>query len=476
MSSKSVPEARPAALSLAGRLTAWYGVSAFLLIAASAGFLYWSLLAQLDREDDEFLADKINIVRALLRDHPGDLAVLREQVLWEPAARQHEQLYVRILDAGGRAIMETPGMEAVPAPAGAPAVDGVPPHGIELELPTGKSFRVVIGSAGGTGAVKLIQVAMDRTREEEVLAGYRRALWLALSVALAVCLLVGFQLARRGLRPLAVMGAAVARVRSTTLYERIPNDRLPGELAGLAGAFNETLDRLEESFDRLARFSADIAHELRTPVQNLRGEIEVLLGAPRSADEYREGLASCLEECGRLSRLIDNLLFIARAESPSAQLKREPVDVDRELAALCDYYEPAASEAGVALAARAPAHLGARVDRALFQRALGNLIENALAHTPHGGSVTLSACQSDGSVSVEVADTGQGIPPEHLPHIFDRFYRADPARTASATRSGLGLAIVQSIVALHRGTASATSQPGKGTRVTLTFPIESHAV
>jgi two-component system heavy metal sensor histidine kinase CusS len=229
------------------------------------------------------------------------------------------------------------------------------------------------------------------------------------------------------------------------------------------------LDRLEESFARLSRFSADIAHELRTPVYNLRGEVEVAVAKPRSPEEYREVLGSNLEECGRLAHLIDRLLFLARAENPETQITREPCDLGRELATVCEFYELSAREKGVGLAVAAGKTVQADLDRPLFQRAVGNLIANALAHTPPGGTVTLTATGDETSARVEVADTGPGIPAEHLPHVFDRFYRADHSRSSANGRVGLGLAIVRSITELHGGTVEIASEVGRGTRVRLLF-------
>jgi two-component system heavy metal sensor histidine kinase CusS len=206
------------------------------------------------------------------------------------------------------------------------------------------------------------------------------------------------------------------------------------------------LDRLEESFKRLARFSADIAHELRTPVNNLRREAEVALGKSRSAEGYREVLGSCLEECARLSRIIDSLL-----------------------------YEAAAAEAGVTLRLICSDGMVANLDRTLFQRAVGNLVANALAHTPAGGIVTVAAGREDGAVTVNVTDTGCGIPEAHLPHVFDRFYRVDDARSTATGGVGLGLAIVKTIAGLHHGSAMIKSEVGKGTRVTLAFPYGGSA-
>jgi two-component system heavy metal sensor histidine kinase CusS len=483
MSSKNAPDRPP--WSLAARLTAWYAGSAFLLILSATGFLYWVLVTNLEREDDEFLADKVQVLRILLRDHPEDVKELQREVEWAWAARQYVQVYVRILDETGRSILETPGMSDglgpdVFPPAGAVDVDRAAGH--EAITPGGKSFRVLavrlgdvaVGQSGARAHV--VQVALDRTHEEELLAGYRRSLLLVLSLALVLCALAGHRIARRGLRPVAEIADTARRIRSTTLNERIEAQGLPAELAVLAGTFNEMLDRLEESFQRLAQFSADIAHELRTPVNNLRGEAEVALGKPRTPQEYREVLGSCLEECGRLARMIDSLLFLARAESPQVQIARERVDVGRELDAVREFYEAAAAEAGVSLVHHSGAAVVASLDRTLFQRAVGNLVANAIAHTPSGGTIALTATTHDDTVRVEVADTGRGIPPDHLPRLFDRFYRVDAARSSISGGVGLGLAIVKSIATLHRGRAEIASEVGRGTRVTLVFPSNSHEV
>jgi two-component system heavy metal sensor histidine kinase CusS len=472
MSSKTAPEPRPArrAWSLAARLTAWYAGTAFALVLGATGFLYWALEANLDREDDESLADEARVLAAALRDRPGDLSTVRREAELASAARQYAPLYVRVLDYNhGLILAETPGMaralapEAFPPPGNA---DGEPGRAADLSSAAG-SFRVLSARVNGI----LVQVALDRTREDDLLAGYRRSLWLVLALALAACTFVGYQVARRGLRPLRQIAATARRIRSNTLAdERLNPAGLPGELAELAVTLNDMLARLEESFARLARFSADIAHELRTPVNNLRGEAEVALGRPRSPEEYREVLGSCLEECGRLAGLIDSLLFLARAEDPRTQVERERLDVGRELAAVRDLYEAAATEAGVTLTAAAQGDVSADLNRPLLHRAVGNLVENALRHTGRGGRVGLTATRHSGDVCVEVADTGRGIDAAHLPYLFDRFYRVDSARSSARGGVGLGLAIVKSIAELHGGSVSLSSEVGRGTQVTLRIP------
>jgi len=196
----------------------------------------------------------------------------------------------------------------------------------------------------------------------------------------------------------------------------------------------------------------------------------VALARERSAEEYRETLGSLAEEFVRLSRLIDSLLFLARTENPQTQIQREALRVDQELEAIREFYEAPASEAGIQLRVEAPEAVSADLDRTLFQRAVGNLIENALARTPAGGAVTLSAAREQGRVQVAVSDTGEGIPASELAHVFDRFRRVDPSRARHSGGLGLGLAIVKSIAALHGGEVGIESEVGRGTRVTLGFP------
>jgi two-component system heavy metal sensor histidine kinase CusS len=227
------------------------------------------------------------------------------------------------------------------------------------------------------------------------------------------------------------------------------------------------LDRLEDAFSRLGRFTADIAHELRTPVNALRSEVEVTLGRPRSEEEYRSALGSFLDECDRLTRLINSLLLLARAADPRRELVTDTVDVTAELKIALEFYEAAASEKGVELRVRAEGDLRIQADRTLVQQAIGNLVSNALPHTPSGGSVTLFGSRTGDEVRFGVSDTGGGVAPEHLPRVFERFYRPPTEKPGGM---GLGLAIVEAIARLHGGAVRAESEPGRGMTVTLHLP------
>jgi two-component system heavy metal sensor histidine kinase CusS len=280
---------------------------------------------------------------------------------------------------------------------------------------------------------------------------------------------MGYSIMRRGMRPIEAMARTVERIHSRRLSERIATADLPSELARLAHTFNEMLDRLEGSFGRISQFSDNVAHELRTPINNLQSEIEVALSRGRTGDDYREVLASCLEECNRITRIVQGLLFLAREESSSSPILLEELDIPSELEAVKDFYEGLAADAGLHIEVDAPGALCARLDRTLLRQAISNLVSNAIEHTARGGLVRIRASRESAGIRVAVADTGEGIPAEHLPRVFERFYRVDGARSLSQRNVGLGLAIVKSIVARHGGQIGIESRPGVGTTVTIDF-------
>jgi two-component system, OmpR family, heavy metal sensor histidine kinase CusS len=454
--------------SLAARLTVWYAAVTFALVFAATGYLYWALARNLDREDDQFLLDKVTAVRRVMEQSPGDRAVLEQYV----RAASTDRVFLRVSPGSGRPAVESPGMPAILPPGMFPDVSSPPPFekADEVERPNGRGFRLLAWAEPQGDSV--VQVAMDNSTDEELLAGYRRQLLYVLGLSLLAAVGGGYWIARRGLRPIAAVTATARRIGPAHLSERIAAAGLPAEVRDLADTFNPMLARLEDAFGRLGRFSADIAHELRTPVNALRVQAEVALQRPRPPEEYREVLGSCLEECGRLKTLIDSLLFLARAEDPKTELVTTAVDVAAELRAIRELFDPAAAEAGVRLDVDAANGPTIRADKTLVHQAVGNLVSNALAHTPAGGAVTLSAAATAAGVAITVQDTGPGIPAEHLPYVFDRFYRADPARSAGG-RVGLGLALVKAVAELHGGSVAAESPPGSGAAVTLTLPAAS---
>jgi len=457
--------------SLAFRLTAWYTLASLALLLAATGILYWALVSNLERNSTLFLADKVHVLTTLLRERPNDWDGLNEEIELESAARRYDRFYIRLADGQMKTLLETSQMDLL-LPAG--RFTGLADRVARIRSVEGALYLATEVSAP-LGAAQnprwRIQIAVSLAQQQQVLARFRQWLWAILSASFVLCPVVGYQIARRGIRPIQYVAETARRIGSSTLSERIQSDGYPIEVADLALTFNAMLDRLQESFERLTRFSADLAHELRTPVNNIRGEIEVALARSRSTAEYREVLTSNLEEVVRLSDLIATLLFLARTESPGTYIKREAVSVSELLETIKDYYEGPADHAGVALEVNAPPGLQAMLDRSLMQRAIGNLVSNALAHTPCDGRIQLNVSHSQDCLQICVSDNGRGIPAESIEHLFDRFYRVDPARSQLSGGFGLGLSIVRGIMLLHGGNVQIESELDKGTQVTLTIPL-----
>ncbi len=461
--------------TLSFRLTAAYSLAGLLLVILATASLYIVLRTELDRSTELFLADKVHVIRSMLRERPDDEDALHEEIELESAARRYQQFYIRLLNEHGAPIMTTPGMaDQLDLGELESRTCGRAERSIAMAGRHGKPFRITCVTAA-VGAPPThsdtVEIAIDVSQEEELLARYRLWFWGILLATSILFPLLGYRIARHGIRPVEEIAATARRITSTNLRERIGSEGYPSELASLAGTFNEMLERLEDSFERISRFTADIAHDLRTPVNNIRGVAEVALARARTVDEYRDVLESSLEEAVRLSELIGDLLFLARAESPFTELPRENVNIGELLTTVRDYYEASAADAGVSLAVNnGEGRLFAELDRSLMLRAVSNLVSNAIAHTPPGGAVTMAATSEAATICIEVSDSGAGIPAEALPRVFDRFFRVDPSRSKASGGTGLGLAIVQSILTLHGGSAEIASQLGRGTSVRLRMP------
>jgi two-component system heavy metal sensor histidine kinase CusS len=303
-----------------------------------------------------------------------------------------------------------------------------------------------------------------------VLGRLRRVLIAFFSVAALVCWGAARLVVDRELKPLRQIAAAAAKTSTETLSYRIPLARLPVELYELARQFNDMLARLESAYQGLRQYADNIAHELRSPLNRMLLACEVTLLRARSIDEYRDSLESNLEECNRLARIVESVLFLARAEHAQASIARERFAVARKLETIKSMFGARLKEAGLTLSIDCPRDLELYADRTLVQRGISNLVANSIAHTPPGGTVTIRAAARGNCIEIEVADTGEGIAPEHLPRVFDRFYRADRIRSGDGASLGLGLPITKSIVELHGGTVALRSAVGKGTTIALTFP------
>ncbi|MDQ6768126.1 MAG: heavy metal sensor histidine kinase [Candidatus Eremiobacteraeota bacterium] len=288
--------------------------------------------------------------------------------------------------------------------------------------------------------------------------------------ALVIAVLGGWWLAGAALQPVDRITRAARSISAGALSQRLHLIGADDELHRLAAAFDDMLERLEGAFDRERQFTADAAHELRTPLTILRGEIEVAMRKPREGDDYRRTLGNLGDEVGRLSRLVDNLLLLARMDAGKAPLRTEVVRLRTFVSRIAERNTTRAADKGVALTFAGESELAVKADPDRLTQALDNLIDNAIRHTRSGGRVEMSwLAERDGTL-IEVADTGDGIASEHLPHVFQRFYRLDTHRSRNGGGAGLGLAITKQIIEAHGGTIAAATRPGYGAVFTIHIP------
>ena len=446
-----------------------------MLIFAS-GFLYWVLLTTLEKEDEHFLQSRVRVLEKILQEQPERTTILEREIAEENAgfAGQY-RTYSRILSESGQIFYEVPGMNQEIPPAAFPDPNEQAGKTKKWQSATNRTY-LLIATWSDDGATpqprRQIQVALDETGEEVLIRKYERYLMGVLLAGILASAIIGIVTARRGMKPLADIAQAAERITASHMQERMDATQWPSELVLLAQAFDGMLDRLEDSFNRLSQFSADLAHELRTPINNLRGEAEVALSRPREAEEYREILASSLEEYSRLSHMTDNLLFLAKADAEQAGVTFLPLDAPAEIGKIITFYEAVAAEQNVRMVCEGDGTVNA--DPVLFRRAISNLLSNALCYTPSGGKITFSIHLINGKgTEIICSDTGSGIAQEHLSKIFDRFYRIKPSQAMQAEGAGLGLAIVKSIVSLHGGDITAQSVVGEGTSMRLFFPTKA---
>lgn len=335
------------------------------------------------------------------------------------------------------------------------------------------AYRGIVAHYPNTAAAPqrfLIAVAMDISHHEIFMRDFRQTLWLFVAVAAALSALLGWLAASRGLAPLRAMRARAANVTAQRLHQRLPTEKVPRELADLAGELNAMFSRLQEAFERLADFSSNLAHELRTPVNTLLTQTQVTLSKARSVDDYRSVLESNAEEFERLAKMIGDMLFLARAENGIEVARREEIDLAVEIDELFDFFDALREEKQVRLQRKGQARIAG--DRLMLRRACANILGNALRHTPAGGEVRILIEQNAAAVRIAIGNSGETIAPQHLKRLFDRFYRADPARVQTGESSGLGLAIVKSIVQAHGGSVGVTSADG-WTEFVLLLPTDA---
>ncbi|MFZ3185639.1 MAG: heavy metal sensor histidine kinase [Pseudomonas sp.] len=317
------------------------------------------------------------------------------------------------------------------------------------------------------GQVRVL-LSINRSDDATLLSAYLKSMLIAVPMLLILIAIGAWWIVQRGLAPLRQFRTVAALVSTQDLSHRLAVDKLPQELSDLAHGINFMLHRLDSGVRKLSEFSDDLAHELRSPITNLMCKAQVTLSRERPPEAYKAVLESCTEELERVSRIVSDMLFLAHVSHPAALVPFAKIALDTEARRVIELFSMSAEEKHISLSiSGAGSVLG---DRLMIQRAISNLLSNALRHSPIGSTISILIETHGEQVSLSVVNPGIGIPAQHLPHLFERFYRVDQSRSRSAGSTGLGLAIVRSIMSLHQGTVEVSSQPAGVTSFRLSFP------
>lgn len=402
----------------------------------------------------------------LLRNDQPQAAVAREGTLAEP-----EETFAQLLETDGTVLASSPGIGDRPLISSDVLRDLEGDEFFQTSILTEEepveARLLAVPDDGGN----VVVVGASLEDQTDTLANLATLLLWGGLPALLVVGGVGWLMARAALRPMERMREEAAAISASEPGRRLPVPQTGDEVARLGQTLNAMLTRLEDALERERRFVADASHELRTPLANLKAELELALRRSRSAEELEAAIQSAADETQRLARLAEDLLVLARADRGRLPVKREPVDVAHLVGSAADPFLARAEQSGVEIEARVPEGLRADLDPVRIRQAIGNLLDNALAHTSRGGRVTIEASRVDGAMFLEVSDTGQGFPSAFLPLAFEPFARPDASRSRSDGGAGLGLAIVRAVAEAHGGAAEVRNRPEGGASVLLRLPL-----
>lgn len=452
--------------SIRWRLTVWNAVGVAVVLVGFAALVYW-LAGRAFRQQADRTADagyRLVETDPRMASNPAERAEY-----WVHEFDEHMGVLAAIYGPDGSPLAAHPGVTSR-------GLTGAYP-GRRLEIdPDGHRWRIAV-EVVRAGDQELHVLLMVPLRDQEAdLAALGRAMLLAIPVGLVATAGLAYLLARGAVAPVDQLRQTTERITADRLHERLPVHNPDDELGQLAGTVNTMIGRLERSFAEIKRFTADASHELRTPLTAIRTVAEVALAGDPTREELRDIIASMLEECGRMARLTDQLLTLARDDAGVVPRPLERLSVTSLAGEIVDILRPLADAKGVSIAFEESQTLGTVVgDPVRLRQIVVNLIDNAIKYTPTGGSVRVGTVEAGGAVRLTVADTGEGIAAEHLPRVFDRFYRVDKARSREQGGTGLGLSIVQSIATAHGGVVSLTSTVGVGTAVVVEIPAGESA-
>ncbi|MEK7346961.1 MAG: heavy metal sensor histidine kinase [Pseudomonadota bacterium] len=446
-------------ISLTARLTAFYALVSTLVLVGLGSLVVMATERHFVELDRDYLKDKVALIQKIIQESgPGDSlvgqlsGVLANHHGLFIELRQGEQVVFATRESVFPPSVQSSDASAVPSDwrLGEQTLRGMNAH-----------FEAPLSSTPTTppGPPMQVLVALDTAHHQHFMHGLIHTLALYLLTAILFSGVLGWWAARRGLHPLHIMKERAQHVTGQRLDQRMPVEAVPVEFADLAESLNTMLARLQSDFARLQEFSSDLAHELRTPINNLLTQTQVSLTQKRDVATYQDILASNAEEFQRLARMVSDMLLLAKTEHGIELINREPVSLDQEVLDLMDFYDAVVEEKHIRMTLHGQATVDG--DRLMLRRAISNLMSNAIRYSPHGSEVLITLRDEPGPTSMCIANEGTTIAAEHLPRLFDRFYRVDKSRShPESDGTGLGLSIIRAIMVAHGGSVSVTSDQG----------------
>lgn len=444
-------------LSISQRLAAMFAVASFVMLAVLGLAMHGLLERELGRHQDNELQARWQMYKPIIARN-DELSYWRiVRIKFDNSLSENNRVSVWVLgdDPRFRYGPELSAEQLLTAGTQGFGQIWLPDQAAPL-----KTFSAEIEAHGERPAVRLM-IGIDSTPFVETLQSFTVGLVALTIVGALGAAGLGYYIAGVGLRPVEQLSGEAQALSPGHLSRRLQTDTLAPELSKLADSFNGALARLETAYQQLEAFNADVAHELRTPLGNLIGQTQVTLSRERNPTELKEALHSNLEDLERLRAIVNDMLFLARADRGERAPNRIEVSIAQEVAHAVEYLEFIFEEAGVRV--RIDGDAQASIETSLFRRAVTNLLQNAVQHAPRGAEIVVFVLQQPGAIRVSVQNTGPGIAREHLTRLFDRFYRVDSARSGSRENHGLGLAIVRAVAAMHGGTVFAESESGATT-------------
>ncbi|MFJ3485773.1 heavy metal sensor histidine kinase [Pseudomonas sp. NPDC090202] len=455
--------------SLTLRSTLAFSVVAMLAVASAGMYLYETMKASVMTRSDHAVLARLDHFRKLLQYDLTLDTLHSSPQLFENMLDSEDDIFIIGEPGKPPVIMVNPLHATLPSMPLAEADRPLSPDDLRsgtvgADIP----LRAATVKAMSGGKEVHLTAAHLAVKEMATLANFRNRILFAVALAFVLTALLGYLLLRRGLRPLRTLADHAGAITPARLHSRLDDRDTPVELQQLSEAYNAMLDRLADGYQRLTQFSADLAHEIRTPVGSLMGHCQVALRQPRTVDEYQQLLASNLEELERISRMVESILFLARADDAQAALNRQTLDLNDEMQRVTGYFEGLAEERQMTLTIAGEGQLSA--DPLLLRRALSNLVANAIRYADEGSRVDIRVSGDGERQRIDVESQGPVLNESTLGKLFDRFYRGDASRHQRSDSNGLGLAIVAAIMQLHGGEVKVNQPvPGK-TCFALVFP------